>query len=198
MPSKIFGRLYNAAKHIAADERTGQVLSSYGRRLLEGTYDKLVFETPVGQKLVRLSKGNKAAAEAALYILGALGTTALPENNPLQKLFKDLAQDAPSEIAGRFINGPESFNLFLKLLTDHLDQLEFQEALATYMESQNPEDKRKATTAIQEQLLDALNVQPSRETESPLETKPARESTLDRINKSLRDKRAALQARRKR
>jgi hypothetical protein len=78
--------------------------SGYTKRWMEGNYDKFM-ETDVGKKLKSMSPTSKYALEAALYALMAYADQNIQENTPISKFLREVAMDAPPEIAKRFING---------------------------------------------------------------------------------------------
>lgn len=78
--------------------------SGYMKRWMEGNYDQLM-ETEVGKKLKSMKPTSKYALEAALYALMAYADQNVQGNTPVSKFLKEVAKDAPPEIAKRFING---------------------------------------------------------------------------------------------
>jgi hypothetical protein len=78
--------------------------SGYVKRWMEDNYDHLMMTAP-GRRLMDLDQKTRYGIEAVLYAVMAVGEHKLPENSPLQWLFKEVLVDAPPEIAKRLVNG---------------------------------------------------------------------------------------------
>jgi len=83
--------------------------SLYAKRILEGHYTRLM-QTEAGRRLSSLSRPSKLAIEGAMYAVTAYLSTkehALA-GSPVKAFLWELAEDAPSELAKRMLNGDPS------------------------------------------------------------------------------------------
>ena len=76
--------------------------SGYAKRMMDSQYDRLM-ETEFGQKLRGLDKKYRYGIEAGLNALGAVIEQVLPDDKPAVMFFKQILEDAPSEIATRLL-----------------------------------------------------------------------------------------------
>lgn len=80
--------------------------AGYARRMMEGQYTRLM-NTELGRQASRLSRPSKYAVEAVLNGIAAWVSTKEDKiaNTPIKEFLWELAQDAPSEISKRLLNG---------------------------------------------------------------------------------------------
>ena len=85
------------------------IAASYTRRELDRSfYDRLI-ASEIGQKLGKLSSGQKYALEFAAYAASAVTLQQSGDSGAVMKFLTEVAADAPSEIARRMINGKPKF-----------------------------------------------------------------------------------------
>lgn len=196
--------------------------SGYAKRWMEDNYD-MAMSTGPGQKLKALPTPAKYALEAGLYALMAYADQKLSSDTPLKKFFKEVAKDAPPEIAKRFINGvkkdiehdaqtvqrPEQKAALQTLLmlddatlsgllqgVAGLSELQ-RTALAASLSGLNEDQLRKLATLNPEQLgLVASLMQTNAPPAKPLASEPAPASptALQGLAESLEQMRGRLQA----
>lgn len=85
-------------------DMTTVFFTGYVKRWMESNYDRLLTTAP-GLAVGALDKRARYALEAGLYGLLVLMDRKLPASSPVERLIKEVALDAPSEIAKRLING---------------------------------------------------------------------------------------------
>jgi len=79
-------------------------LGGYAKRWMESNYDRLM-ATETGRAAQSLDKRIRYVLEAGLYGLLVVMDRQLPDSSPVERLVKEIALDAPSEISKRLING---------------------------------------------------------------------------------------------
>jgi hypothetical protein len=93
---------------VAMDQKTLETLavfaSGYGKRFMEGGYDRIM-ETRLGRKAQAIPKSGRYGIEAGLYALMAYADGHVKTNSALGQMFKDIALDVPTEIAWRLVKG---------------------------------------------------------------------------------------------